>query len=357
MNKFFHSKGRKSDLFTRPLILLVYIPLFFILLMSSIALGGGRLNLGILFKGAWNYEVLAILTYLVAASWEKIRNKFSDSAEDTFGFVLKYLVSGAIGIILGIELIKAFGSEFVVTTLLLELPQNLPSRIPPILIPSAFILLVIAGFRSSLKEQDQKGKFEQMYHQTRFMALKGQLNPHFLFNALNLISSEIEENPTLATEILDEFAELLRGILNLSRLDKVALWQEFKLISHYLKIQEQRFSGRISTSIELSETSKNFMVPPLLIQPLVENAFIHGLERMGHSGHVQVFAREEESYLFLEIKDNGQGFDPSNVTENIGVSYVRDVLELLYGDKANLQIHSSPGEGTQCIIQIPKELV
>lgn len=349
--------NRSFTLFNRPLTLLLYIPGFFILLMSSIAMGGERLNLAMLFKGAWNYELLALFTYLVALFWEWVRSKFSINAEETFEFIIKYIVSGAIGIIFGIEIIKAFGSEFVVTTLLLELPQNLPSKVPPILIPSAFILLVIAGFRSSLKQQRQKDEFERMYHQTRFMALKGQLNPHFLFNALNLISSEIDENPSLATEILDEFSELLRDVLNLSSMDKVALWQEFKLIRHYLKIQEQRFSGRISTSIELSETSKNFMVPPLLIQPLVENAFVHGVEKTGHSGHVQVTAREEDAYLFLEIKDNGQGFDPSNVIENIGVSYVREVLELLYGDKANLQIHSSIGKGTQCIIQIPKELV
>jgi len=357
MINLFYQMGRTFSLFSRPLTLLVYIPGFFILLMSSIALGGGRLNAVILFNGAWNYEILAILTYLAALTWERIRSNFSKGVEDTFEFILKYLVSGAIGIILGIEIIKAFGSEFVVTTLLLELPQNLPFKIPPILIPSGFILLVIAGFRSSLKQQGQKDEFEQMYHQMRFMALKGQLNPHFLFNALNLISSEIEENPTLATEILDEFAELLRDVLNLSSLDRVALWQEFKLISHYLKIQEQRFSGRISTSIILGDRCKDLMIPPLLVQPLVENAFVHGLEKTGHSGLVQVIAREEKASLFLEIKDNGQGFEPSKAIEGIGVTYVREVLELLYGDKSNLLIQSAPGLGTQCIIQIPKEFV
>jgi sensor histidine kinase YesM len=354
MIKFFRQLGQKGIFFTRPLILLVYIPLFFIVMMSQNALEGGGLSPGSLFNAAWNYELLALITFLVALLWEKIRSKFAFQTEaDTLEFVLKYIVSTATGVVFGIELIKFIGADLVVKTLLLEIPRHIQTQFPPILIPSGFILLIIAGFRSSQRQHDKREEIERLYQKTRFQALKVQLNPHFLFNALNMISAEIQENPGLATEILDEFADLLRGVLKLSGLDEVSLEEECDLINHFLKIQEQRFSGRITTGLDLSDNCKAFRVPPLLLQPLVENSFVHGFEKSGQEGHVQVSAYKDEEYLYLKIEDNGQGFDPLAAKERIGVTYVREVLELFYQDNGRLQIRSEPGKGTECLIMIP----
>jgi signal transduction histidine kinase len=145
--------------------------------------------------------------------------------------------------------------------------------------------------------------------------LRLQLQPHFLFNALNTISAAMYDDPTAADEMLDQLAELLRASLRTAQSDEVPLAEELALLDRYLAIQRARFGDRLAIAIEADAGAASCLVPSLLLQPLVENAIRHGnAERTGR-GAIAVRARREGGRLLLEVEDDGPGTSASTGPE------------------------------------------
>jgi len=185
--------------------------------------------------------------------------------------------------------------------------------------------------------------------------LQAQIEPHFLFNTLANVRSLIDFAPKEAGELLDAFTDHLRASLTSMRAERVSLDTELALVGHYLRLMQLRMGERLSFSIDADDAARAVMVPPLLLQPLVENAIHHGLESKVEPGHVQVRARVVDGQLQLSVQDDGVGLDAPRTRPGNGVATqnIRDRLATRYGDRATLRIEPALPHGTQALLQLP----
>lgn len=175
--------------------------------------------------------------------------------------------------------------------------------------------------------------------------LVSQLEPHMLFNTLANLRVLIGSDPPRAQAMLDHLNGFLRATLDASRSDTHALSAEFARIRDYLELMQVRMGPRLRASLDLPEALAALPVPPLLLQPLVENALKHGLEPNVAGGEVEIAARREGTTLILSVRDTGAGLHatPADGTR-FGLSQVRERLAALYGDAAHLTL-SEPDDG------------
>jgi two-component system LytT family sensor kinase len=168
--------------------------------------------------------------------------------------------------------------------------------------------------------------------------LRLQLQPHFLFNALNTISATMYDDPSAADEMLDQLAELLRASLRTAQSDEVPLGEELALLDRYLALLHARFGSRLEVDLQLDPDAANALVPSLFLQPLVENAIRHGNAEREGRGAVAVRARREGQTLILEVEDDGPGDQgpanriPARREPGLGLAATAERLKLLYGE-------------------------
>jgi two-component system LytT family sensor kinase len=178
--------------------------------------------------------------------------------------------------------------------------------------------------------------------------LRLQLQPHFLFNALNTISATMYEDPAAADEMLGGLAELLRSSLRTGQSDEVPLEEELAILDRYLALMRARFGDRLAVSIEVDPAAAGARVPSLILQPLVENAIRHGNAERAGRGAIAVRARTEGSRLVLEVEDDGPGDARRNGhrtsdrnKSGLGLAATAERLRILYGDEQTF----SAGDG------------
>ncbi len=199
---------------------------------------------------------------------------------------------------------------------------------------------------------------QQHLLKARMDALTSQINPHFLFNTLNTVSSLIRFDPDMARGVVLKLSNILRRLLRKHE-TFVPLRDEIEFIDDYLDIEVIRF-GRDKLQIfkEIDENTLDVFVPSMLLQPIVENAIKHGLAPRVEGGLILIRTRRRDGRLSIEINDNGMGMSPERLTEvyggGIGISNVHERLRLLYGDQFEMDIRSQPGDGTQIRIEIPE---
>jgi two-component system sensor histidine kinase AlgZ len=184
-------------------------------------------------------------------------------------------------------------------------------------------------------------------------ALQARTHPHFLFNSLNLVATLIPEDPELAERTVERLADLFRYALESSRLRLVPLQREVDMVRDYLAIQQVRFGRRLKTSVELDARAAHVQVPPLLLQPLVENAILHGLaSRQQVSVHVRV--RLEGERVLLDVQDDGPGPGASEHRgSQTSVSDLHARVRLLYGEKGAFALEPVPGGGCMARLALP----
>jgi hypothetical protein len=198
-------------------------------------------------------------------------------------------------------------------------------------------------------------QMQQLATEAELRALRAQLNPHFLFNALTTIGFLIQSAPSRALETLLRLTNLLRAVLRRSAADFSTLTEEVELVSSYLDIERARFEERLVVSIEVAPTVRDVLIPTLLLQPLVENAVKHGVAPVAVGGAVSLWACEREERLHLVIEDTGTGFDSTaaKTGAGLGLRSVTDRLRAHYGDAATMHIRSGRGAGTTIEIDMP----
>lgn len=178
-------------------------------------------------------------------------------------------------------------------------------------VPITFLLILsIVFYRYRLKQVRLKSNFDKQLAEVSMMALRAQMNPHFLFNSLNSINHFIVKNkPEEAAEYLTKFSRLIRLILTNSKLTAVPLANEIEAVRLYLQLEKIRFNNRFDYSIEVEEgvDVDYFEIPPLLIQPYIENAIWHGLLHKEEKGHLKLLLYVQDPYLFVIVEDNGVG--------------------------------------------------
>jgi len=227
--------------------------------------------------------------------------------------------------------------------------------------------LVISGIIAAVffvREREARGEAALERERTRaervereaalatLRALQAQIEPHFLFNTLANVASLIDSDPALSKRMLERFIRFLRASLAATRADTTSLGDEGELIDAYLGVMQVRMASRMRHEVRFDSALAGTRVPPMLLQPLVENAIRHGLEPRVEGGEVRVSARREGAHVVLEVRDTGVGFAPTT-RGGTGLTNVRDRLSLLYGGDASLEVTENPGGGTIVSLRIP----
>jgi two-component system LytT family sensor kinase len=201
-------------------------------------------------------------------------------------------------------------------------------------------------------------RHQQLLLKARMDALSSQINPHFLFNTLNTVSALIRFDPDSARGVVLRLSNILRRLLRKHE-TFVPLHEELQFIDDYLDIEVARF-GRDNLDIvkDVEETTLEKFIPSMLLQPIIENSLKHGLAPKIEGGKIQLRTSARNGRLLIEIEDNGVGISeeklPHVYVEGIGLSNVRERLRVLYGTDFELNIQSTPGEGTLIRIEIPE---
>jgi two-component system LytT family sensor kinase len=217
-------------------------------------------------------------------------------------------------------------------------------------------LKIFNNVRIELKLEEQ----ERLLLQARMAALQNQINPHFLFNTLNSISSLVRFDPDTAREMILKLATILRRLLN-STDSFVPLHEEVAFIDNYLDIEVVRFGrDKLKVIKELDPASLEAMVPSMILQPLVENSIKHGLAPKVEGGSITIRSRLIKSRLVIEVEDDGVGMHSpqANLQEGtagagIGMANVAERLNVLYGDAAKMMIDGREGGGTMIRLRLP----
>ena len=217
-------------------------------------------------------------------------------------------------------------------------------------------LKIFNSVRIQIKLEEQ----ERLLLHARMEALQSQINPHFLFNTLNSISSLVRFDPDTAREVITKLATILRRLLNSSEAF-APLREEFEFVDNYLDIEVVRFGhDKLRVVKELDPVSLDVMVPSMLLQPLVENSIKHGLSPKVGGGSIYLRSRLAEDKLVIEVEDDGVGMKTMHQRRGglwagagIGMANVSERLNVLYGDTAQLTIDSQEGKGTLVRIRLP----
>jgi sensor histidine kinase YesM len=184
-----------------------------------------------------------------------------------------------------------------------------------------------------------------------------QLNPHFLFNTLNAIASLMHKDVKLADRMITRLADLLRYALESTDAHEVPLRQELSFLERYLEIEKTRFGSRLTVRMEIPEQALDALVPNLILQPLVENAIKHGIERRSKPGLIELRAVCEDQCLRLTLTDNGPGLPAQpSARKGIGVANTRARLAELYGAAHTFELRDAEGGGVVVEVTLPLRL-
>ncbi|NFR45104.1 histidine kinase [Clostridium botulinum] len=220
------------------------------------------------------------------------------------------------------------------------------------------------------ESEKMQAELEKEYKASQLKALQSQINPHFLFNVLNSISSlSIVENAPKTQEVIYNLSNMLR--YTLKKANKiVSLEEEFDYINSYLNLQKVRFSDRLNYEVNIDKQFSNIRLPFMVIQTFVENSVVHGLETKEEGGYIKIFVEDADEYVIIHIEDNGTGIpreqlklmqeelqirDDNNL-DKIGMNNANKRMAYYYGDEYKIEITSKIRIGTSVKITIKKEI-
>jgi signal transduction histidine kinase len=205
------------------------------------------------------------------------------------------------------------------------------------------------------EEKIKRLEVEKSVIEAELKLLQSQMEPHFLFNTLANIRSLIDFDPRRAGEMLETFVAFLRTSLRTGRERTVPLAQELDVVKNYLDLCAMRMGERLRYRIDLPEALRGVRIPPLLIQPLVENAVKHGLEPSINGGEVTVAAEHAGDVIRIQVIDSGVGIRETAGGSGIGLDNVRRRLAIMYSDAGRLVIEENDPSGVKVVIEIPAE--
>jgi len=251
------------------------------------------------------------------------------------GMTLAFAISGEGG----------WRSEYVIPTMVLGLFFGLIGSITFLLYER---IEAEIKHRKLLKSESEKREIE-----AHLKLLQAQIEPHFLFNTLANVSSLIDGDPVLAKKLLERLNDWLRVALARARSNDATLGDELDMLENYLQILKIRFGERLHWNIEVSEVDRTCSFPPMLLQPLVENAIRHGIEPKIGGGMIGIHADSNGSALRVEVRDSGVGLI-NNETGGTGLANVRERLATLYGKAGKLVLENRAGGGVSVLLELPK---
>lgn len=232
---------------------------------------------------------------------------------------------------------------------------------------SLFILLSWVGLYYGIKyykmvqvEHEKTLRAEALAHQAQLKMLRYQLNPHFLFNTLNSISTLVLDNRgELANSMISELSKFLRYSLDNEPMQKVSLEKEMAAMDLYLDIEKIRFGDRLSLEIDIDDSARPALIPSLLLQPLIENSIKYAIANSEEGGTINLAARVENGELVLEVNDDGPGITREDCgtseRNGVGLINIRERLNVLYGSGHYCEITNKEPNGLRVKVRIPFE--
>lgn len=238
---------------------------------------------------------------------------------------------------------------------LLSLPGGIVQRFM-----EYWLLLVLLMYTETRRQiRQERTRVLQLQNElqtTQLLALKKQLQPHFLYNTLNTVSALMDVDNKSARTVLSRLGQLLRTTLDEEQHETVPLIHEVDHVGNYLDIETIRFRDRLQVRYDIPSECQNAMVPGMVLQPLVENSIKHGLDATSDEVCINIVARREQGTIQLTVSDNGKGCaDVPHALSNggIGLSNVKERLSLLYGNRGKFQAVSTKGEGFRVSLGFP----
>jgi LytS/YehU family sensor histidine kinase len=213
-----------------------------------------------------------------------------------------------------------------------------------------------AGLTTLYYRQIRAAELEKTLAQAQLQNLRLQLNPHFLFNTLNTISAVMYEDVRIADRMIARLSDLLRSTLDQGDAQEVTLEREVEFLRLYVETMKARFEERLEFAVVTSADTWNAMVPPLVLQPLVENSIKHGADSLTSKVRIEVRAARENGSLRLEVRDHGPGITGTKtaaIRSGIGLSNTALRLERLYGGTHRLDVRNADGGGLVVTLQVP----
>jgi two-component sensor histidine kinase len=218
--------------------------------------------------------------------------------------------------------------------------------------------LAMRYYRQYQSSELRLERLERLSSEARLQSLRLQLDPHFLFNALNAISSQTESNPRLAREMISHLGALLRSSLDNRDREQIPLVEEIAQLEHYLAIQRIRFGDRLTFAISIDDDVRLAKVPALILQPLVENAVRHGIGGRPGGGAISLLAQRAAPDLVLLLRDDGVGLRDGweSASSGVGLSITRQRLAGMYARRGQLTLRRRETGGTEVEIRLPLAL-
>jgi len=276
-----------------------------------------------------------------------------------------WLLTGVIAIPTGFFV----GHQFAF--LVLGEPLRMAGYLGVSLVPVLFTLVVgglglhsFATREQLAKEAAARSEAQRLALESQLLLLRAQLEPHMLFNTLANLRSLVREDAGRAEAMIDQLIVYLRSALAASRTESVALSREFAQLRAYLEIMALRMGPRLAFRLELPASLEEAAIPPMLLQPLVENAIKHGLEPKVGAGSIEVVARATATGIEIRVSDSGLGLPAEEVeegagpsdrpaTSSYGLQHVRDRLRAVYGPAASLSLERRVPAGVSAVVFIP----
>ena len=212
----------------------------------------------------------------------------------------------------------------------------------------------------------QAAQLQAQLAEARLAVLSAQLNPHFLFNTLHAVSSLVERDPRGVRRMIARLSELLRVTLEGTNEQEIPLSRELELLRLYLDIMEVRFQGKLTVNVDPDDDVMDALVPSFVLQPLVENAVMHGVSKADGAGRIELRARRDADDLVITVRDNGPGISPQAPagvpsadhprgpgSGGVGLRTTRARLEQLYGTEPMLSLRPAAGGGTVAEVVLP----
>lgn len=230
-----------------------------------------------------------------------------------------------------------------------------PYGIVPYLILGVWLYVMIAGVAYANQATGRASRAEAIAAQSQLAALRAQLNPHFLFNALHTVVQLIPEEPARAAHAAEQLAGLLRTTVEEDR-DLVTFKEEWDFVERYLELESLRFGDRLNVRTEASDSARAALIPSFALQTLVENAVRHGAAPRVEPTEISVVAAVSDAQLTVTVADTGNGVSDDKLGNGgTGLQRLRDRLDVLYGGRARLDLSSAAGGGFTALLVIPQD--
>lgn len=199
-------------------------------------------------------------------------------------------------------------------------------------------------------------KYEAAMNRMELVRLKSQLNPHFIFNALNSIRALVDEDPDRSKQAINNLSNILRSSLSAGRQELITLGEEMETVRDYLAMETIRFEERLRTNIEISPETTTVLIPPLMLQTLVENGIKHGISKLKKGGKLSIKTFLDKDELVVEIRNSGHFNDKRLNGMGYGIKNTEQRLNIIYQNKASFNIKNESKNTVLTLLRLPKDI-